>query len=147
MSMWRLFYHLVWATKNREALLDAKVVDLAIRSMQADCIELGGMLHESGFRPDHMHLVVSIPPRIAVSEFVHRLKGKSSRRINETLYAGRDESFGWQSEYGVCSFSERSLPDVIAYVQNQRQRHSDNRLWPMYETDDPRVAEKLLAQA
>ena len=49
----------------------------------------------------------------------------------------REGRFSWQSEYGVLSFGERNLADVVDYVNNQPARHAENRLWrPLEPTND-----------
>jgi putative transposase len=124
---WRLFYHLIWATRGREPVLDAdlaRVVELSIRTTSAD---LKAVVHAVAVMPDHMHVAVSIPPSVAVSRFVGRSKGASSHAVN--ALDGREASFAWQSEYGALSFGERALPDVVAYVRNQQARHAADRLW------------------
>jgi len=80
---------------------------------------------------DHIHIVISIPPKIAVAKVVGRLKGASSHHITHTIL--NDEPFAWQSEYGVVTFSERHLPDIVAYVQNQKKHHAQGTLWKNLE--------------
>ena len=72
-----------------------------------------------------------------IGTFVGRLKGGSSHAVNEVLV--REATFAWQGEYGVVSFGEKNLPDVVAYIQNQRERHAAQRLWDSFEqfTDRP----------
>ena len=93
--------------------------------------------------PDHVHLAISVPPRIAVSTLVRQLKGSASHLLNRMARDGRHGDFGWQKEYGVLTFGERSLPDIVAYVENQRQRHADNLAWPSFERTerDPSLGE------
>jgi putative transposase len=92
--------------------------------------------------PDHLHIVVSIPPRIAVSDFVRRLKSAPSLLVNRAEGGSRLDAFAWQAEYGVLTFGERSLPDVVAYVQNQPAHHADSHLREPYE-----LTERLLPAA
>jgi putative transposase len=75
--------------------------------------------------PEHVHVAISIPPKLAVAKVVGQLKGASSHHINEN-YA--DGSFAWQAEYGVFSFSEKALPAIVEYVKNQKKHHSENTL-------------------
>jgi hypothetical protein len=42
-------------------------------------------------------------------------------------------NFAWQSEYGVLSFSEKALTNVVAYVCHQPERHAEHRTWPGLE--------------
>jgi len=133
-SYWRLFYHAVWGTKLREALIDESRADVIERSIRASCHDLDVIVHAVGFMPDHVHVVLSVPPRHAISAVVQKLKGESTHLLNHSARSDGGDWFSWQAEYGVISFSERSLPDVVAYAQNQRQRHADNKLWASYET-------------
>jgi putative transposase len=126
-SFWRLFYHVVWATKDRAPLLNEVIATTVERSVRATSEELGARLIAIGAMPDHIHLVLSIPPRLAIADVIRRLKGSSSYAANGASH-GPDSPFGWQSEYGVLSFGERALPDVVAYVRNQPARHAENRL-------------------
>src|SRR5579885_3282584 len=82
---WRLFYHLIWATRGREPLIGSdreaevwKIVRLAGERAGAEMRAVGGVA-------DHVHAVVSIPPSIAVSEVVRRIKGGSSHDINQSM--------------------------------------------------------------
>ena len=72
-----------------------------------------------------MHVAISIPPKLGVATSIGHLKGASSHYINEN-YAGG--SFMWQTDYGVFSFSEKSLSAVINYINNQKKHHADNTL-------------------
>ena len=75
--------------------------------------------------PDHVHLAVSIPPSVSLSDFMHQIKGASSRLLRES---GGFREFYWQPEYGAISFHEDLLPKITSYVLNQRQHHSENQL-------------------
>ncbi len=71
---------------------------------------------------DHIHVVISIPPKLSIATTIGQLKGASSHRVNEVFVS--HHSFAWQAEYGIFSFSERSLPRVVEYVRNQKQHHA-----------------------
>jgi putative transposase len=131
-SYWRLYYHVVWGTREREGLIDDDRAEVIQRSMRAACHDAGTIVHAIGTMPDHVHLAVSIPPRVAIADFVKQLKGSASHLLNHA--AGRpDETFAWQREYGVLSFGERSLPQIVAYVENQVAHHAADDLWPSFE--------------
>lgn len=91
------------------------------------------VVHAVTAMPDHVHLVVSIPPSTAVSVLISRVKGASSHVLRHPPDGPGKESFAWQAEYGVLSFGEKALPDVVAYVENQRERHAAQRLWDNLE--------------
>ncbi|MDI3342072.1 MAG: transposase [Sphaerobacter sp.] len=75
-----------------------------------------------------------MPPAIAVATAVGRIKGGSARAVNDLVSRGE---FGWQAEYGVVSFAERHLPNVVAYVNDQPRRHATRDLWDLLERVDP----------
>jgi putative transposase len=97
----------------------------------------GAFTQAVGGMPDHIHVVVSIPPTISVTEYIQRLKGSSSRYLNRATENPELDGFYWQSKYFVLTLGERSLPDVIAYVENQKTHHANKDLWPLFEQVDP----------
>lgn len=138
MPYWRLFYHLIWTTKEREPLIDPVRAGVIEQSLRSTCEEPAVRLFAIGIMPDHAHLVVSIPPRLAIASVVQRLKGASSYAANGPDFGDRASRFAWQAEYGVLSFSEKALPTVIDDARNQQTRHATNDLWPTLERiNDP----------
>jgi putative transposase len=130
---WRLFYHLVWATKGREPLIEELHHVTLQRTLRSSGHDQHALIHVVGIMPDHVHVVASIPPSISIASFVGQLKGSSSRFLNRDFFAQTDTTFGWQGKYSVLSFGEKALPDVIAYAENQRARHASRKLWPSLE--------------
>jgi putative transposase len=122
MTYWRAYYHVVWGTKNREALITDDRIEVIRLSIAAIARENDSLIHAIGFMPDHIHLAISIPPKAAAATVIGHMKGLSSRRINKEASRPNDP-FAWQPEYGLLTFGERSLPDVVAYVENQREIH------------------------
>jgi putative transposase len=135
-SYWRLFYHLVWSTHCREPLIDRKFVQLLTRSIHATCITEGAQVHALSFMPDHVHLAVSIPPRISIAGFMKQIKGSSSHLLNARGSQSANDQFKWQQGYGVISFDERSLERIAAYVNNQVAHHVNDDLWAAFELEE-----------
>src|SRR3954447_4760558 len=134
MPFWRLFYHLVWGTKNREPLIDDEREATIRRSLRTTCDKHHAIVHAIGVMPDHVHLAVSTPPIIAIADCMRVLKGSSSHLLNHAgLSPMSSQSFEWQAEYGVVSFGEASLERIVAYVENQRQHHTDHTFISLFE--------------
>lgn len=131
MTYWRLFYHIVWATKNREPSISSEARHPLYNAVAAKARQLGAAVHAIGGTEDHIHVVASVPPTITLSEFVRNLKGGSSHLLNHQLSLPRP--FGWQSEYGVLSFDDRLRERMIQYVKDQRQHHQDGTTVPVLE--------------
>lgn len=76
-------YHIVWITKYRYKVL-TRAMKERIRAIVAEVSEEMGIKIENGVvSSDHLHLFVVIPPHIAVSDFVQRAKGRSSRKVQQ----------------------------------------------------------------
>jgi len=125
----RLFYHFVWATHNRLSLINQSNRETLYAAMRAKVTELGGITHALNGPEDHVHLVATVPPKIALATFIGQVKGSSSHLASRLSV----EAFAWQSEYGVLSVSESHLPVVVRYVVEQQKRHAENRLNPRLE--------------
>jgi REP element-mobilizing transposase RayT len=121
MAYWRLYYHFVWTTKNRLPLITPEVEEVLFGYLIGKAHEMKSIVHAVGGVEDHVHLAASVPPCVALSDFVARLKGSSSHRLNEAL---RD-AFAWQGGYGVVSFGEKQLPWVVGYVNRQKRHHGE----------------------
>ena len=72
---------------------------------------------------DHVHLLDRIPAKIAVSDFVGQLKASTSKHINDT--SGVIRKFGWQDGYGAFTVSVSVKDQVVAYIENQMEHHSE----------------------
>jgi putative transposase len=128
----RLHYHLVWATRDREPLINGEAERIIHSRLHIKAHELRLVIHAIGGVDDHLHVVLSIPPALAVAHCTKHLKGASARAVNQEVPA--DSRFGWQGEYGAVTLGERSLPSAIDYVRNQREHHTRGTLIGWYET-------------
>ncbi len=134
MTYWRLHYHLIWATFEREPSITPEREKMFYGVLYNKAQELEVKIHAAGNVEDHTHVVASIPPKLAVADCVRHLKGASSYAINHM--DGSDGKFKWQEGYGALSISERSLTKVVAYVARQKEHHSENKVIAMLERID-----------
>jgi putative transposase len=130
MPYWRLFYHVVWGTKNRLELIDPAWEKDLYGYIRGKATALECIPHAIGGISDHIHVAISIPPKLAIATVIGQLKGASSHYINQNYASG---SFLWQTEYGVFSFSESSLFRIANYVNNQKSHHAHRTLDPTFE--------------
>ncbi len=116
-----LYYHLVFSTKNRTPWINAEIQSRLWEFLGGIARQNGMQALQIGGTEDHVHIVLRVPPTLAVSKALQLLKGASSRWVHETFpgLAG----FAWQDGYGAFSVSKSQLPEVIAYVANQREHH------------------------
>ena len=116
-----LFYHIVFSTKNRVEFIRPEIEERVwayiggiARKHKMTTIQVGGI-------EDHIHTLVMAPPSISPAEIAKYLKGDSSKWIHEEFPDLRN--FGWQDGYGAFSVSKSNVPDVVKYIQNQREHH------------------------
>jgi putative transposase len=110
--------HLTWHTKDSLPLLTPQVEELVHRCVRQRIINThGAFVHEIGGTETHVHVAVSIPPTLLISEFVGQVKGVSSHEANEQLGA-RGNKLQWQAGYGVVSFGTGDLAWVRDYIRS-----------------------------
>ena len=82
-SVYDLKYHVVWITKYRKPVLHGQVALRLRELIRQTCATMDVYIISGHVSVDHVHLLLSVPPNLAVSELVQRLKGRSSRRMLE----------------------------------------------------------------
>ena len=74
-------YHVVWATKYRYKVLQGAMRERIRAIIIQTCEELGVHIVKGVLARDHVHMFLSIPPKLSLSDVMQRIKGRSSRRI------------------------------------------------------------------
>ncbi len=121
-----LFAHIVFATKEREALIDAALESRLYPYFGGILREERGTLCTVGGVEDHVHLLVEVPPTIAYADVIGKVKGSSTRWIHES-FSGRSR-FAWQRGYGIFSVSKSNVAKVAAYIEQQKEHHRRSSL-------------------
>ena len=110
--------HLTWHCKDSAPMLTPQVEPVAHRLIRQRIIKTSHVyVHEIGGTDTHVHVAVTIPPTLLISEFVGQIKGATSHDVNEQ-FALRGKVLQWQVGYGVVSFGTRDLDWVKRYIQN-----------------------------
>ncbi len=116
-TLTNLLYHVVFSTKDREHLIIPELRDDLHRYMGGIIRGEGGI----GGLSDHIHMVINLKPIHALSDVMKKVKGNSSKWLNEqNRLTGR---FSWQDGYGAFSVSESPISTVIRYVREQAKHH------------------------
>ena len=120
MSYTCLNYHIVFATKLRRPLIGDDYCDRLYGYIAGIVNNMKSRLHIVNGTDNHIHMLVSLPPDITVSEFMRIIKVNSSRWIHQTL---KFELFEWQEGYSAFSVSHSALSDVRRYIEKQKEHH------------------------
>ena len=121
MPYYQLYYHFIWATHNREPLITALIEEPMYGYIIGKVDYVQCFFHAIGGIENHIHLVVLIPPTIAVAQFIKTIKGSSSHFINEKL--APTSAFGWQHGYSAFTVDHTHLKTIVNYVRNQKIHH------------------------
>ena len=116
--------HITWHTKRNDPIIADDIerqLHQYLRQRIAEAEEI--TLHAVGGVTDHLHLAISVPPTLNVSEWIGQLKGASAHYINHRV-ANR-KVLEWQTGYGVVSFGTKDVPWVVDYIHNQKQHHAN----------------------
>ena len=127
-TKWECKYHVVWIPKCRQKVLYGRLRQHLGELLRDLAKQQGCQILEGHLRPDHIHILISIPPKVSVSKVIGFIKGKSAIAIART-YVGRRKNFAGQSFWARGYYVSTVGADeesVRAYIQNQSEE--DKRL-------------------
>ena len=117
----QIYIHIVFSVKGRQSLIQKswkeelhKYICGIVSGKEQKVYAICGLA-------DHIHILVSIKPNIALSDLIRDIKANSSKWINEKGFVlGK---FQWQEGFGAFSYAQSQLDAAIAYINNQEQHH------------------------
>lgn len=120
-TTWRCQYHVVFAPKCRRMAIYGQIKKDIGQILRTLCDQKGVEIIEAQACPDHIHMLLSIPPKYSVSQIMGYLKGKSSLMIYEKYpelkYKYRNREF-WCRGYYVDT-AGKNAKKIQEYIQNQ----------------------------
>ena len=128
-TVFSLHYHFVFITKYRKPALRGeighRVRDLIREICRSNDIEI----IRGHVRPDHVHLLLSVPPRLAPSRVMQAIKGKTSHRLLQDYRALRKEFWGrhlWARGYFAATTGTVTDEVVAKYIECQDVEPQDD---------------------
>jgi putative transposase len=120
-SYTQILYHIVFATKGRRRVLDKPRRDDLFRYLWGVIKNHDSHLYRIGGVEDHVHILSSLHPTVALADFVKDLKVASSKWIKDECVFAEFEA--WQEGYAAltCSWAERD--GLIEYIKGQEEHH------------------------
>lgn len=120
-TKWNCKYHIVFAPKYRRKVFYTQKREVIGKILRQLCEWKGVNIIEAEVCPDHIHMLVEIPPKLAVSSFMGYLKGKSStmlyEQFGELKYKYRNREF-WCKGYYVDTVG-KNKSRIAEYIKNQ----------------------------
>ena len=127
--VYNLNYHIIWGTKYRNKVLTPEIED-EVKQLMYDIAKEKGFtikLLEIGL-DDHVHLMVSAPPKLSVTTIVSCLKGTSAFRLFrlhpelKKFYQKKEDRHLWSPSYFVESIGVSNEKAVAKYIDDQRKK-------------------------
>ncbi len=144
-TKWECKYHLVFAPKYRRQVIYKDIKADVGQILGTLCRRKGIEIIEEECMPDHVHMLVRIPPKYSVSEIVGYLKGKSSLMIFEK-HANLKYKYGnrhfWCRGYYVDTVGKNTAA-IKAYIQNQIKEDLEYDQRSFVEYIDPFTGEPV----
>jgi len=114
------FYHCVFSTRERRPLIPSEVQPRLWNFMGGIARDCGCRSLKIGGMEDHVHLLLTLPPTVALADTMREIKHGSSRWMHQELHLPQ---FGWQEGYGAFSIGLRQINRTIAYIEDQPAHH------------------------
>ena len=144
-TQWECKYHIVFAPKYRRQIIYGKIKQDIGQMIRKLCEYKGVEIIEAEACKDHIHMLVAIPPKYSVSQFMGYLKGKSSLMIFEK-YANLKYKYGnrhfWCRGYYVSTVGKNKKA-IAEYIRNQLQEDYADDHMSIKEYVDPFTGEPV----
>lgn len=144
-SKWNCKYHIVFARKYRRQIIYGKIKADIGAILRKLCDQKGVEIIEANSCKDHIHMLVSIPPKLSVSQFMGYLKGKSSLMIFDR-HANLKYKYGnrqfWCKGYYIDTVG-RNKKVIEEYIKNQIQEDLVYEQMSLKEYIDPFTGEPV----
>ena len=126
-------YHIVWVPKYRFKILTGAIKELVESDIRMLCEWKGCEIGEMNVQPDHIHLVVSIPPKVSVSEFMGTVKGKLAIKLFKS-YPGLKKKPYWGNHFwargyfvSTVGLDEDMIKRYVKYQEEEERKEENNQ--------------------
>jgi putative transposase len=113
--------HVVFSTKERRNYICTELQEKLYSYIGGIAREYKSTLLAAGGIDNHIHLLLSIPSTISVSELIKNIKGSSSHWVHQSF--PQYHSFSWQEGYSAFSVSISQVQNTIKYINSQQEHH------------------------
>jgi putative transposase len=121
--IFNMHVHLVFVTKYRKSVLKNKHIVSLKTLFSSVCADFESELIECNGEEDHVHLLITYPPKVSIAKLVNSLKGVSSRKLKQLHPELNKKYFNgalWTPSYFSASCGGAPLDIIKQYVQSQR---------------------------
>ena len=127
-TVYDLKYHIVWITKYRKPILRGEIAERVRALIREICKAKDVEILKGHISRDHVHIFISVPPHISVSQMVQAIKGKSSRKMMMEYKSLNRAFWGrhmWARGYFVASSGYVTDEVIMKYIEEQGKEPLD----------------------
>jgi len=117
----QLYIQIVFAVKGRECFIKESFREELQKYMSGIVTKQKQKLYAIYCMPDHVHLLVSMTPSLAISDLVRDIKSNTTTFIKEKKWVS--SVFSWQEGFGAFSYHKSQAKDVVNYIITQPEHH------------------------
>ena len=127
-------YHIVWTPKYRFRVLEGVIQELLDADIRALSEWKGAEVLELNIQKDHIHMVVSVPPKISISELMGTIKGKTAIKIFKSYSALKKKPYWgnhfWSRGYfsSTIGLDEETIRKYVKYQEDEERREESQQL-------------------
>lgn len=127
-------YHIVWVPKYRYRILTGEIKGLMEEDIKMLCEWLKCKVTELSVQPDHVHLLVSVPPRISISKLMGTLKGKTAIKLFKSYPILKKKPYWGNHFWGRGCFvstvglDEEMIKRYVKYQEKQEKEIEDQQM-------------------
>jgi len=128
-TVYNIKYHFVWITKYRYPVLTGAIVLRARELLRQGCEANNLRILKGSVGKDHIHMLISCPTTMAPSEIAQKLKGRTSRILQEEFPELRKRYWGqhmWGRGYFCGTVGEVDQKTIENYIEHQGEEDDDN---------------------
>jgi putative transposase len=115
--------HLIFITKYRGRVFSAEILDNMENIMNDVCGQFEVEINEFNGEQDHVHLLISFPPKVCLSKLINSLKGVSSRRLRQKYPQIKRYKSLWSPSYFAGSVGGAPIEILRQYIEQQNKPH------------------------
>ncbi len=122
-TQYDLQYHIVWTTKYRYKVLNGKVAERLRELIRQGCEAKSITIIQGSIGREHVHMLISWPPNISVSQIAQYLKGRSSKLLQEEFKELKKKYWGqhlWSPGYFCRTVGTVTEEMIKEYIKNQK---------------------------
>ena len=126
-------YHIVWVPKYRYRVLKGAIKEMLDRDIRGMSEWMGCEVEELNVQEDHVHVVVSIPPKVSVSEYVGTVKGKTAIKLFKS-YGGMRQKPYWGNHFwsrgyfaSTVGIDEEMIKRYVKYQEKEEKKEEQQQ--------------------